>query len=463
MFAGRKNEVAYLDKKYKSELSEFLVIYGRRRIGKTELLKNFASDKKHIFYSAIETVDKNQLELFSREILKGTGFEKFIKSFQSWEEAFEFIAEQSIKSRILLVIDEFPYMVNGNASIPSIIQNIWDLKLKNSKLMLILCGSSMAFMEKELLSVKNPLYGRLTGNYKMEELSVYETAELLDALSFEDVVTYYGIFGGIPHYLIQIDQRKTLYENLNNIMLERGSILFNEVEFLLRQELRELMSYYTVIQAIALGSTTINEIEQKSGIDRTKLTYYLNNLIELGLVEKEYPVTMPVKQMAKSRKGLYFIKDAFFRFYFTYIFPYMSELIDSGSDYIIDKVIKPDLNRFLGTAFEKVCKQYLIRLKNKGESPFYFIRLGRWWEKSEEVDIIALDDEDNLLIGECKWTSSPIGQKVFSKMIDLNPKIIPTANKTWFYLFSKSGFTKELLEVAEKRADVHLIGLDEMR
>jgi uncharacterized protein len=349
MFAGRKKELAYLEKKFNSSQSEFLVIYGRRRIGKTELLKQFVSEKKHIFYSAIETVDKNQLELFSKAILKGTELEKFISTFKSWEEAFEFLADQSKEQRILLVIDEFPYMVNGNPSIPSILQNSWDLQLKNTHLMLILCGSSMAFMEKELLSAKNPLYGRLTGNYKVEELSVYETAELLFEISFEGVIEYYGIFGGVPHYLIQIDQQKSFDENLNEIALERGSILFNEVEFLLRQELREVMSYFTVIQAIALGSTTMNEIEQKSFIDRTKLTYYLNNLIELGIVEKEFPVTMPIKQKAKSRKGLYFLKDSFFRFYFTYMFPYMSELIDSGGLHIAESIIKPDLNRFMGS------------------------------------------------------------------------------------------------------------------
>ena len=320
----------------------------------------------------------------------------------------------------------------------------------------------MAFMEKELLSAKNPLYGRLTGNYKVEELSIYETAELLYEIPFEGVVEYYGVFGGVPHYLIQIDQKKSFYENLAEIALERGSILFNEVEFLLRQELREVMSYFTVIQAIALGSTTINEIEQKSAIDRTKLTYYLNNLIELGLVEKEYPVTMPIKQMAKSRKGLYYLKDSFFRFYFTYMFPYMSELIDSGSQHIVEKIIKPDLSRFMGSVFEKVSKQFLTRLKVEEHAPFYFVKLGRWWEKSEEVDIVAFDLKDTLLIGECKWTATPVGQKVLTKMIDLNTQIMPEAKETWYFLFSKSGFTKELIDISKANVHICLITLGAM-
>jgi len=462
MFAGRKKELAFLEKRYQGYQSELLVIYGRRRIGKTEILKKFVSDKTHFFYSAIETTDKNQLELFSKAILKGTEFEKFIHTFKSWEEAFEFLANQSQNKRLLVVIDEFPYMVNGNSSIPSILQNIWDLKLKASGLMLVLCGSSMAFMEKELLSVKNPLYGRMTGNYKINELSVFETAELLRDTKPETVIEYYGVFGGVPHYLIQIDQSRSFFHNIDSIALERGSILFNEVEFLLRQELREVMSYFAVIQAIALGSTSINEIEQKSAIDRTKLTYYLNNLIELGLIEKEYPVTMPVKQIAKSRKGLYFLKDSFFRFYFTYMFPYMSELIDSGSDHIIERVIKPDFSRYMGHVFEKVSKQYLVKLKNDGDSPFYYMSIGRWWEKGEEIDIVAFDNDNNLLIGECKWTTTAAQLKLLNKMSDLSDSILTDSKQKWYYIFSKSGFAKELMEKSRVDQKIQLITIEDL-
>jgi len=460
MFAGREKELTYLEKRYLSGKAEFLVIYGRRRIGKTELLKKFTSQKNHIFYSSIETMDKNQLELFSKAILKGTEMEKFINFFNTWEESFQFLAERSKRERILLVIDEFPYIVNGNPSVPSILQNMWDVKFKDSQLMMILCGSSMAFMEKELLSVKNPLYGRITGNYKVEELNVFETADLIQVASFEEVIKYYGVFGGVPHYLIQIDPKKSFFENINDIALGRGSILFNEVEFLLRQELREVMSYFTVIQAIALGSTTVNEIEQKTSIDRTKLTYYLNNLIELGLVNKEYCVTMPVKQIAKSRKGLYFLKDSYFRFFFTYMFPYMSELTDSGSQHVISKIIEPDLNRFLGSIFEKVSLQYLSRLKMNDQLPFYLIKIGRWWEKNEEIDLVGFDLEGNLLIGECKWKSSQVGVKELNKLKSLKLRVKPDAKETWFYLFSKSGFNEELLELAKTDSKIRLISLE---
>ena len=463
MFAGRQKELLFLEKKYNSQQSEMLVIYGRRRIGKTELLKHFAKDLKHVFYSAIETLDKNQLDLFSKAILKGSSLEKYLSTFPSWDEAFNFLGEQAASERMLLIIDEFPYMVNGNPSIPSVLQNIWDLKLKNSKLMVVLCGSAMAFMEKELLSVKNPLYGRQTGNYKLEELSVYETAELLGELDFKEVIEYYGVFGGIPHYLTQIDQKKSFYDNVKDIALERGSILFNEVELLLRQELREVMMYYTVIQAIALGSTTLNEIEQKSMIERTKLTYYLNALIDLGIIQKEFPITMSVKEISKSRKGLYYLKDSFFRFYFTYMFPYMSELIDAGCDHIIEKVIKPDLNRFMGVVFEKVSIQYLAKLKHQGIAPFHFLKIGRWWEKGEEVDIVAFDSEKNLLLCECKWTTGLTKKNIIHKMENLSGQIMPESQSVWYFIFSKSGFENEVYEYSKLNKQIGLVALDQMK
>lgn len=462
MFAGRKKELDYLNKKYESQQSELVVLYGRRRIGKTELLKYFAKDKNHIFYTAIETLDKNQLDLFSKVILKGRALEKYLSTFSTWEEAFSFLSEQAETERMLLVIDEFPYMVNGNASIPSILQNLWDPNLKHSKLMIILCGSAMAFMEKELLSVKNPLYGRQTGNYRLDEFSVFEVAELLDELEFKDVVDYYGVFGGIPHYLVQIDQKKSFYDNLKRIALERGSILFNEVELLLRQEVREVMAYYTVIQAIALGSTTINEIEQKSMIERTKLTYYLNALIDLGLIQKEYPVTMPIKQIANSRRGLYYLKDSFFRFYFTYMFPYMSELVESGCDHIIDHVIKPDINRFMGMVFEKISIQYLIKQKGDGQLPFHFLSIGRWWEKGEEIDIVAFDSEKNYLMCECKWTYSPVGLNLIHKLEHLSVQVTPDAQCVWYFVFSKSGFDAELVKRVKTEPNIVLISLKDM-
>ncbi|HAS74130.1 MAG TPA: ATP-binding protein [Clostridiales bacterium UBA8960] len=463
MFVGRKKELTFLENKYDSKKAEFIVMYGRRRIGKTELLREFSRGKQHIFYSAIETLDKNQLSLFSKALIKDTPVENYISSFESWEEALQYLAKRSESEKLLVIIDEFPYLSNGNPSIASIFQKIWDSQLLNRNIKLILCGSSMAFMEKELLSVKNPLYGRITGFYKLEELSFSEAQGMINQSSIEESIKYYGVLGGVPHYLKQIDANLTFKENLAQFALDRGAILFNEVEFLLRQELREVMTYYSIIQVIALGSTTLNEIEQKTDIDRTKINYYLNNLIELGIIEKEYSVTMPIKQKAKSRKGLYFLKDAYFRFYFTYMFPYMTELTDVGSDYLLTNVIEPDLNRFLGPVFEKIAIQYLNSLKQQNHLPFYYLHIGRWWEKGEEIDIVAFDQHQRLILSECKWTSSLVGISLLTKMQSLQVQVMPDSVETYYYLFSKSGFSKELKALAETNNHIMLINLNEMR
>jgi AAA+ ATPase superfamily predicted ATPase len=462
MFIGRREELSYFEKRYQSDRAELLILYGRRRIGKTELLRKFCEEKEHIFYSAIETTDHNQLALFSKAVLQGSSMEKFVNTFDGWEDALLFLADRSMSQRKLLVIDEFPYLVNDNRSLPSILQKIWDESLKSSQLMLVLCGSSMAFMEKELLSVKNPLYGRTTGSYKMDEMDLFEASQLMGTEIIEEVIQYYGVFGGVPHYLRQIDSRKSFWENIADIALERGSILFNEVELLLRQELREVMTYYAVIQAIALGSTKLNEISNKVGIERTKLTYYLTNLIELGIVRKEFPVTMPLKQRSKSRKGLYVLKDNFFRFHFSYMYPYMTELVDRGPVQVIEQVIKPDFSRFIGTVFEKAALQYLNRLNKRDEMPFYFFQMGRWWEKDQEVDLVAYDQKDHLLLAECKWRNSAVGVAEFKKLQSRAPKVMATPDEVWYFLFSRSGFTKALIELSRKSHRLRLITLEDM-
>ena len=463
MFVGRKKELAYLENKYDSSKAEFIVMYGRRRIGKTELLRKFSEGRQHVFYSAIETLDKNQLMLFSKAIIKDTPAEKYLSVFESWEEALQFLADRARNEKLLIIIDEFPYLSNGNPSVASIFQKVWDGYLLSGQIKLILCGSSMAFMEKELLSVKNPLYGRITGFYKLEELSFSEALGMINHPLIEEAIKYYGVLGGVPHYLRQIDPKQSFSENIAQIALDRGSILFNEVEFLLRQELREVLTYYSIIQAIALGSTALNEIEQKTDIERTKINYYLNNLIELGIIEKAYSVTMPVKQKAKSRKGLYFLKDAYFKFYFTYMFPYMTELTDVGSEYVLTHVIEPDLNRFLGPVFEKIAIQYLNTLKQNDQMPFYYLHIGRWWEKGDEIDIVAYDQKQRLILGECKWTTSPVGVSLLEKIQLLQDQVLPESIETYYYLFSKSGFTNELKLKSEANEQIKLIDLNEMQ
>lgn len=323
MFIGRESELNFLEERYSRNKGELVVLYGRRRVGKTETLKQFCKDKPHLFFSCRECTDKLQLKNFSEKLLREKiPANAYISEFSDWEKAFRSITELPYgEKKKLVVIDEFPYMCKGNESIPSVLQNLWDDLLKDENIMLILCGSAMSFIEKELLAEKNPLYGRATGIYKMTEMGFYDAAKFFPDYSPKEKVIAYSILGGIPHYLNQFDSRRTLEENIKKSILSKGSALYSEVEFLLRQELRETPVYNSIIEAVALGNTKLNEISMKSLIDDTsKTSVYLKNLIEHGIIEREFSISESIKEKANSNKGLYRITDNFFRIWYAFVF-----------------------------------------------------------------------------------------------------------------------------------------------
>ena len=271
MFIGREKELQFLNSRYESNKAELIVLYGRRRVGKTETLKEFCKDKPNVFYSCKECTDNEQLKSFSQIILqKKIPASNYIECFQNWEQLFKSILELKGGKKKLMVIDEFPYMVKNNNEIPSILQNLWDNVLKEKNVMIILCGSSMSFIEKEVLAEKNPLYGRATGIYKMSQMDFYDAIKFFPKYSYEDKVYAYSILGGIPHYLKEFDGDKSIKKNIQNNILTKGCILYNEVNFLLHQELRETTMYNTIIEAIALGNTKLNDIYLKTGIEKVR-------------------------------------------------------------------------------------------------------------------------------------------------------------------------------------------------
>lgn len=344
MFIGRESELNFLEERYSSNKGELVVLYGRRRVGKTETLKQFCKDKPHLFFSCRECTDKLQLKNFSEKLLKEKiPASAYISEFTDWEKAFRSITELPYgEKKKLVVIDEFPYMCKGNESIPSVLQNLWDDLLKDENIMLILCGSAMSFIEKELLAEKNPLYGRATGIYKMTEMGFYDAAKFFPDYSPKEKVIAYSILGGIPHYLNQFDGNRTLEKNIKKSIFSKGCALYSEVEFLLRQELRETPVYNSIIEAVALGNTKLNEISMKSLIDDTsKTSVYLKNLIELGIIEREFSISESIKEKANSNKGLYRITDNFFRFWYAFVFTNMSELEGGDVDGVYKYSVEP--------------------------------------------------------------------------------------------------------------------------
>lgn len=451
MFIGRKEELRFLEERYHAHGGQLVILYGRRRVGKTETLRKFCEGKAHVFFSCTESPDEQQLTAFSERILqKGIPAANYIQRFTDWEKAITSITTLPGEGKKLLVIDEFPYMVKGNHAIPSILQNLWDSKLKDEDVMIILCGSAMAFMEKEVLAEKNPLYGRTTGILQIKEMDFFEAAQFVPAYSAEDKIATYAVLGGIPHYLKQFDDHLSLEENIRRNILTRGSILYSEVEFLMRQALRETAVYNTIIEAVALGNTKLNDIYQKTQIEKTKLSVYLKNLMELGILRREFSMSEGVKEQANVQRGLYRVADNYFRFWYAFVFPNMSELETGDVGGIWQYVVQPEMNSFVAQTFEGVCQQYLRCMNRRNLLPLRFTKIGRWWNKTDELDILAVNrQQDAYLLGECKYKN---GVFTDADLINMKKKFKPSRPdaKLYYYLFSKGGFSQEVEKAAEE-------------
>lgn len=468
----------FLENKYKASGGQLIVLYGRRRVGKTETLRKFCEGKPHVFFACRECTDLLQLKIFSEKILKeGIPANKYISQFADWEKAFRAILDLPYgDKKKLLIIDEFPYMCKDNPAIPSILQNLWDEVLKDSNIMLILCGSAMSFIEKDLLAEKNPLYGRATGIYKMAAMGFYDAIKFFPDYSDRDKVLVYSILGGIPHYLRQFSPDLSLAENIKQNILSKGCTLYSEVDFLLRQELRETSIYNSLIEAVALGNTRLNDISQKSLVDDTsKTSVYLRNLIELGIIEREFSVDAGTKERANTNRGTYKLTDNYFRFWYAFAFTNYSDLEAGDVDGVYEYAVEPLLHEFASFTFEDICRQYVQELKKANSLPFRYTKMGRWFGKTTirdttcknslrvaetEIDIVAVSRQmKDYLIGECKFKSRPFS---YSEYLDTLAKLTPQKDGARFYyaLFSESGFEERICEAAKQDSRLYLFSIE---
>lgn len=467
MFIGRETELRFLNDKYEADQGQLIVLYGRRRVGKTETLREFCKDKPHVFFSCTQTTDRVQLQKFSKQLLKeNIPAKNYITEFEDWERAFRAILELPYgDSKKLIIIDEFPYMCKGNKSIPSILQNLWDAELRDANVMIVLCGSAMSFIEKELLAEKNPLYGRATGIYKMKEMGFYDAIKFFPDYSDRDKIIAYAVLGGIPHYLKQWNPKWSVSENIKRNILTKGCILYSEVDFLLHQELRETPIYNSIIEAVALGNTTLNNISQKSLVeDTSKTSVYLKNLIELGIVEREFSVDTKTKEQANSNRGTYRLTDNFFRFWYAFGFSNYSQLEDGDVDGVYEYMVAPMLHEFASFAFEDVCREFVKELQKKNMLPFRYSKMGRWIGNTTvrdtstdtgmrvantEIDLLAIDrNAKEYLVGECKFKKEPFS---YTEYLNTLTKLTPLKAKANFHyaLFSESGFDAKIITDAQ--------------
>ena len=408
MFVGRERELAVLNQLYESEKFEFVVIYGRRRVGKTALINQFITDKNAIYFMGVESNAKQNLENFSKSILSyHTGMDAET-SFLSFQTALEYVFKLSEKERVILAIDEYPYVARSSKSLASTIQFLIDQYKDSSKLMLILCGSSMSYMEDHVLAYKAPLYGRRTAQMKLLPFDFAETCRYFKNFTTEEKACVYGIVGGTPQYLLQINDRLSIEDNIKNTFLNPNSALFEEPENLLKQEVREPALYNAIITAIAAGASRMSEISGKVGEDTNLCSVYVKNLISLGIIERETPYGEKA-----SRKTVYSIADNMFRFWYRFV-PENVSIIARGAADLAYKRIEPHLFDYMGRVFEEICRQYLWKLLLAGQCPVEFSSLGRWWgsdpveKRQTEIDILAEQDKHTALLGECKWTNEKV-------------------------------------------------------
>jgi AAA+ ATPase superfamily predicted ATPase len=459
MFYGREKELKKLNNMYDSNKFEFAVFYGRRRIGKTTLIREFCKDKHAIYFVAREASGEVNLQNFSNDVFGVTDRNKMGNIyFHDWEKAFEYIGNISKEERMILVIDEYPYLAENLTLISSVIQAHIDMKFKDGKLFLILCGSSMSFMENQVLGYKSPLYGRRTAQFRVKPFTYFQSLPFMEGYDDEDKAVFYGITGGIPEYLSKINNRLSLKENIIALYLNDSGALYEEPTNLLKQELRELATYNGIIDSIAAGASRLSEIASKNSMESNKCAKYLSSLISLGIVKKEIPITEKT-----SKKSIYLLKDQMFRFWYRFVFPNMSLIASGFGEEVYNAKIESQLNSFMGLTFEEICKQYMYQ--NIKSAPFFFGNIGRWWgnnpklKRQEEIDLMAFED-DNVIFGECKWTNSLVDTDVLNDIVTQSE--IFHYKHIYFYIFAKRGFTDHCIKKAKDMGNVNIICFKDM-
>lgn len=457
-FVDREQEMATLQSEYDRDGSALVVLYGRRRVGKTTLISEFIKNKKALFFLASEESEsQNRLafqekaaDFLNSDLLKNV-------EVKSWDVLFRAIINTHFDSKPVIVLDEFQYLGKSNPAFPSVFQRIWEEILEDRQVMVILCGSLISMMQSQTLAYDSPLYGRRTAQIRLKQIPFAYYHQFFPDKSRKELIEMYAVTGGVPKYIELFSQSNDIYSAIETCVLNRSGYLYDEPHFLLQQEVSEVGSYFSIIKAIAAGNTKLSAIAGVLEVKSTSLTKYLKTLIDLDILEREVPVTEDSPE--KSKKGLYKIKDNYLRFWFAFVYPNMS-FIESGHGRIVmDKIRKSLVRNHIAFVYEDICKERMWEINAEGVWPFYFSKLGRYWDSKEEIDIAAIDpDGKNLILGECKYWQEPVGVSVLREL-EAKAKTVSwekEKRKTWFVLFSVNGFTEDLRAEAAARTDLRL-------
>lgn len=463
---GREYELEKLEELYNSNKFEFLVLYGRRRIGKTTLLTEFSKKHNCLYFLAQEKNITLNLHEFSN--LMSSYFEiDYIPSFQDWSELISYLCEKidvtlttAPNDKICIIIDEFPFIAKEYPAIKSILQHTIDQKWQHKNIMLVLCGSSVSFMINEVLGYSSPLYGRRTSNIELKPLNYLEASKFFPNFSNIDKITAYSILGGIPYYLQTFDDKLSIRQNISKNIFDSACLLREEPLLLLKQEFREPTIYNSIIEAIATGSSKFNDISQKINELTSKCASYIKNLQEIRIINK----IIPYGENANFKRSIYLLSDFFFRFWYKYVFSNISTLSLIGAEGYTDRIIN-DIPSILGSAFEEVCTQYLILLARKNQLPFTPNGIGKWWgnnpikKSQDDVDILGINGNKGIFC-ECKFRNEKFDLSEFNDLICAS-NIFSDVTEKYYYIFVKSGYTQAVIDES-KKYNVKLLTIDDL-
>lgn len=460
-FIDRKKELEFLNSEYQKKESSLVILYGRRRIGKTSLIKEFGKNKDMIYFLATEESEKQNIEVFQKlvaENLKNNLLSSI--EVQNWEILFKQIVDDNTKNKKVIVIDEFQYLGKINTAFPSIFQKIWDETLIDNNIMVILCGSLINMMESQTLNYNSPLYGRRTGQIKLKQISFENYKEFFNyKITEKQLIEKYAVTGGVPKYIESFKEKNDIYEEIKTNIMNKQSYLYEEPLFLLQNEVSEIGSYFSIIKSIAAGNRKLGNIATNLSVSPTNLSKYLQILINLDILEREVPITETNPE--KSKKGQYRIKDNFIAFWFQFIYPNKAFLEIEKDNIVLTKIKENFIDNHVAFVYEQVCREKMWDLNANGKLGMTFDKLGRWWNSQEEIDLVGIDSNGkDIIFGECKfYTNKLMDSKTYyrlkekAKLVEWNKE-----NRTEKYiLFSINGYTDELKKLAKTRDDLILV------
>lgn len=460
-FVNRNTERKFLQNEFEKNESSLVIIYGRRRIGKTTLLSEFIRDKDALFFLATEESENENRNAFTKKVAEYTNNELLKNSIvDDWETLFSYLASFNPEKRKLIIIDEFQYIGKSNPAFVSKMQKIWDTILKNANVMIVLCGSLVNMMYDQTLSYSSPLYGRRTGQLKMKQIAFKYYHEFFDkGLTEKQLIESYAITGGVPKYIESFKYYTDIYDAIENCVISQESYLYEEPNFLLEKEVQDIGTYFSIVKTIASGKERASEISASLGIKATNLPKYLKVLLDLDILEREVPVTESNPE--KSKMGLYKIKDNYIKFWFKFIYPNKSYIETNYTDFVMDKIKKSFISNHTAYVYEDICrKEYMNELIVNEVWDFTPERVGRWWDRKDtEIDIVALDEEtNNVIFGECKYTNNPMDIDAYYALLEKTKKVQWNLNERQehFVFFSINGYTDELKQLAKSKGNIYL-------